>query len=188
MHVFGIRLIAVVSATFALAACEQRTAGSAGDGEANNPTTSANLALPAPTTSSAADGWVTNGASACEKYLTPDVIGAIFKSSSGQSHRSDSRSCTFEAAHPVNSDYSTINIYLREGGADIFDMDPTTRNGTPLQGIGDKAVRTQEDGVQAVKGERICNIYVKPPYGNKIKGDEMALKLGDVCTKLFALS
>ena len=91
------------------------------------------------------------------------------------------------AAHPPNTDFSTINIDLRDGGVDSFDTDPMTRNGTPLQGVGDKAVRTQEDGVQAVKGERICSISVKPPYGNKIKGDAMAQKLGEVCIKLFAL-
>ena len=74
------------------------------------------------------------------------MVGAIFKNSTGQSHQSDSRSCTFEAAHRPNTDYSTINIY-----------------------------------------ERICSIYVKPPFGNKIKGEAMAQKLGEVCTKLFAL-
>lgn len=44
-----------------------------------------------------------------------------------------------------------------------------------------------EDGVRAVKGDRFCNIYVKPPFGNKIKGEAIAQKLGEVCNKLFAL-
>ncbi len=182
-----IRLIAVVCAMFAFAACEQRTSASAGAGNGANPTTSATPAVSTNATSPDPDGWVNNGASACARYLTPELIGAIFKTSSGQSHQSDSRSCTFEAAHQANSDFSTINLYLRDGGTDVFDMDPMTRNGTPIQGVGDKAVRTQEDGIQAVKGERICSIYVKPPFGNKLAGEPMAQKLGEVCTKLFAL-
>lgn len=173
------RSIVIVVALCALGACDQRTSSPAGGSDVASPTT--------PATSTDAGAWVNNGASACGKYLTPDVTGAVFKSPAGQSHQSDSRSCTFETAHPPNSDFSTINIYLRDGGADSFDMDPTTRNGTPLQGVGDKAVRTLEDGVQAVKGARICSITVKPPFGNKIKGEAMAQELGQVCTKLFAL-
>ena len=41
--------------------------------------------------------------------------------------------------------------------------------------------------MQAVKGDHICTVYVKPPYGNKLKGDALALKLGEVCNKLFSL-
>ena len=68
-----------------------------------------------------------------------------------------------------------------------IETDSTTINGTPLAGVGDKAVRTREDGVQAVKRDRICAIWVKPPFGNKLKGDAMAKKLGEVCNELFAL-
>jgi hypothetical protein len=158
----------------AFAACEQRAQALDGGSNPGTPTATATSADSAAATSTDANGWVNNGAGACDKYLTPDVVGSIFKNSTGQSHQSDSRSCTFEAAHRPNTDYSTINIYLREGGADIFDMDPMPKNGTPIQGVGDKAVRTQEDGIQAVKGERICSIYVKPLFGNKIKGEAMA--------------
>ncbi|MEO8524655.1 MAG: hypothetical protein ABI460_08055 [Caldimonas sp.] len=184
---FRIRLIAISFAMCVLVACEQRTSTSAGGSNAANPTPTAMPGTSTPATSTGADEWVNNGATACDKYLTPDLVGSIFKNSNGQSHRSDSRSCTFEAAHQPATDFSTINIYLRNGGADLYDADPTTRNGTPIQGVGDKAVRTQEDGIQAVKGERICSVYVKPPFGNKIKGEVLAQRLGDVCTKLFAL-
>jgi hypothetical protein len=182
-----IRSIAIVCAMCALGACEQRNSSAAGGSNAANPTAPAAPEATAPTTSTDADAWVNNGASACDKYLTPEVTGAVFKSPAGQSHPSDSRSCAFETAHPPNSDFSTINIYLSQGQADTFDMNSMVKNGTPLQGVGDKAVRTLEDGVQAIKGERICSIAVKPPFGNKIKGDAMAQELGKVCTKLFAL-
>jgi hypothetical protein len=137
--------------------------------------------------SSDTNGWVNNGATACEKYLTPDVIGAIFKDAEGQSHMQDAQTCIFEAAHQPNHDFSTITISLRDGGSSVFETDSTTRNGTPIRGIGDSAVRTQEDGVQALKGDRICSIYVKPPNGNKLSGDAMAQELGQVCNKLFDL-
>jgi hypothetical protein len=132
-------------------------------------------------------GWVKNGATACDKYLTPDLIGAVFTESRGQSHAQDGQTCIFEQAHQPNHDYSTITIYLRDGGNLVFDGDPTTRNGTVIPGVGDKAVRTQEDGVQAVKGDHICSVFVKPPYGNRLNGDALAQKLGEVCTRLFAL-
>lgn len=133
------------------------------------------------------DEWVHNGATACDKYLTPDFVGQIFKNPAGQNKKSDSQNCTFQTAHPPNSDFSTIYISLQNGSPDTFDMDSTVRNGTPIQGVGDKAVRTIEDGVTAVKGDRKCNIFVKPPFDDKLKGEAMAQKLGEVCNKLFAL-
>lgn len=133
------------------------------------------------------DQWVNNGATACAKYLTPNEITAVFGKASGDSQPSGPHACTFSAAHAPNTDYSTINIYLSSGGSVVFDQDVDTKNGTPLTGVGDKAVRTLEDGVQAVKGDHICNIGVKPPNGNKLQGDALALKLGEVCNKLFSL-
>ena len=133
------------------------------------------------------DQWLLNGPTACAKYLTPDEITAVFGSASGDSQPNGPHACTFSTAHAPNTDYSTINIYLSSGGSVVFDQDVDTKNGTPLSGVGDKAVRTQEDGVQAVKGDHICNIGVKPPAGNKLQGDALARKLGEVCNKLFSL-
>ena len=99
----------------------------------------------------------------------------------------DAQTCIFEVAHQPDHEFSTITISLRDGGSSVFETDSTTRNGSPIQGIGDSAVRTQEDGVQALKGDRICSIFVKPPNGNKLSGDAMAQELGQVCNKLFAL-
>jgi hypothetical protein len=134
--------------------------------------------------SSNIDRWVKNGATACDKYLTPELISLLFKNPNGQSHAQDAQTCIFEAAHKPNTDFSTIWISLSDGSNSVFDTHSTTINGTPLAGVGDKAVRTREGGVKAVKRDRICDIFVKPPADNN---DAMAKKLGEVCTKLFEL-
>lgn len=174
-------LIGLLAAS-ALAACK-RSASQSESGQGENGLAGVPRELTLPPES----GWVLNGATACAKYLTPDVITAVFGSASGTNETTSPHSCTFSTAHQPNTDYSTINVQLEGGGAAVFDEDVDTRNGTPLSGVGDKAVRTQEDGVQAVKGDHICLVYVKPPYGNKIQGDALALKLGEVCNKLFGL-
>ena len=179
---FPLRIIGISCVLCACVACGPSQSTSPDSGS-----TGGNLPGAAPESSTDGDSWVKNGASACDKYLTPDVIGAIFNAAGGQSHAQDAQTCIFEAAHQPNHDYSTITISLRDGGSFVFDGDPTTKNGTAISGVGEKAVRTQEDGVQAVKGDHICDVYVKPPNGNKIKGDALAQKLGEVCTKLFAL-
>ena len=168
-------------AVSAVAACKPNPPAST-----NAPGGGSTGAAGAPPTADA-DQWVLNGAAACAKYLTPDEITAVFGSASGDSQPNGPHACMFSTAHAPNTDYSTINIYLSSGGSASFDEDVDTKNGTPLSGVGDKAVRTQEDGVQAVKGDHICSIGVKPPYGNKLKGDALALKLGEVCNKLFSL-
>ena len=182
MPCFPLRLTVISCAICACFACGQSASNSA-----NNVNPGANAIGAAPDDSSDIDRWVKNGATSCDKYLTADVIGAIFKDADGQSHAQDAQTCIFEAAHQPNHDFSTITISLRDGRNSVFEENPSTKNGTPLGGVGDKAVRTQEDGVQSVKRDRICAIWVKPPNGNKLKGDAMAQKLGEVCTKIFAL-
>lgn len=178
----SIRLAVLSCAICACVACGQSASNSA-----NKEDPSATAIGGAGADSSDIDRWVKNGGTACDKYLTPDIVGAIFKDTQGQSHAQDAQTCIFEAAHQPNSDFPTIWISLRDGSNSVFDTDPTVRNGTPIGGVGDKAVRTLEDGVQAVKHERICAVWVKPPNGHKLKGDAMAQKLGEVCTKLFEL-
>jgi hypothetical protein len=75
-------------------------------------------------------------------------------------------------------------ISLSDGSNSVFDTHSTTINGTPLAGVGHKAVRTREGGAKAVKRDRICDIFVKPPAENN---DAMAKQLGEVCNKLFEL-
>lgn len=185
MNTFSLLRIASAACVLcAIGACSHSASPSS-----TSPADPADNAAQTSATSNSTDGdeWVHNGATACDKYLTPDFVGQIFKNPAGQNKKSDSQNCTFETAHQPDSDFSTIYIYLQNGTPDTFDMDPTVRNGTPIQGVGDKAVRTQEDGVTAVKGDRKCNIFVKPPFDDKLKGEAMAQKLGEVCNKLFAL-
>ena len=168
----------------ALAACKQ-SASDAGNGQDGSSSAAATGAA-APTLAPS-DPWVLNGATACAKYLTPEIITAVFGSTAGDNETTGPATCTFSTAHQPNSDYATISITLSSGGRDVFDADIDTVNGTPLSGVGDKAVRTNEDAVFAVKGDHLCKVYVKPPYGNKLTGDALALKLGEVCNKLFGL-
>jgi hypothetical protein len=127
--------------------------------------------------------WVANGASACEKYLTPDFVGQIFKNPAGQAKKRGVQGCGFETP-----DFASISITLAAGGPSVFDAHQKyLTNPVPLDGVGDKAVRTAA-GIEAVKGQdRMCGIDVMPPFGNKLSGEALAKKLGEICNKLFAL-
>lgn len=132
---------------------------------------------------SAGNAWIANGASACEKYLTPEFVARIFKNVNGHSKKLNSQGCNFE-----NADFSSINITLMAAGPAVFDahMQYLT-NPVPLAGVGDRGVRSAT-GVEAVKGQdRMCSIDVMPPFGNKLSGEALAQKTGEICNKLFAL-
>jgi len=127
--------------------------------------------------------WVANGATACEKYLTPDFAGQIFANPAGHAKQLSAQACSFEAP-----DFASISITLIAGGPSVFDahqkylVDPV-----PVSGVGDKAVRTAS-GIEAVKGQnRMCTIDVMPPFGHKLSGEALARKVGELCNKLFAL-
>ena len=127
--------------------------------------------------------WVANGATACEKYLTPDFVGQIFKDPAGHAKKLSAQGCSFDTP-----DFASITIMLTAGGPSVFDAHQKyLTNPVPLSGVGDKAVRTAS-GVEAVKGQnRMCTIDVMPPFGNKLSGDALARKVGELCNKLFAL-
>lgn len=127
--------------------------------------------------------WVANGATACEKYLTPDFVGQIFKNPAGQAKKHGVQGCGFETP-----DYSSLSITLTAGGPSVFDAHQKyLTNPVPLDGVGDKAVFTAS-GIEAVKGQsRMCGIDVMPPFGNKLSGEALARKLGEICNRLFAL-
>ena len=127
--------------------------------------------------------WVANGATACEKYLTPEFVGQIFKNPAGQAKKRGVQGCGFETP-----DYASISITLTAGGPSVFDAHQKyLTNPVALDGVGDKAVRTAS-GIEAVKGQnRMCGIDVMPPFGNKLSGEALAKKLGEICNKLFAL-
>lgn len=127
--------------------------------------------------------WVANGGDACEKYLTSDFVGQIFKSPAGHAKKLSAQGCSFETP-----DYASINITLTAGGPSVFDAHQKyLSNPVPLSGVGDKAVRTAS-GIEAVKGQnRMCGVDVMPPFGNKLSGEALAKKLGELCNRLFAL-
>ncbi|HWG09942.1 MAG TPA: hypothetical protein VN693_00375 [Rhodanobacteraceae bacterium] len=158
----------------ALAACSQ--AGGNANGATTAPgTTHANAA-------SSGNDWAGNGATACEKYLTPDFVAQIFSKPEGHAKKLAGWSCSYET-----SDFSNINITLMNAGPAAFEADQKNLSDPkPLSGVGDKAVNSMT-GVEAVKGNRMCDIGVMPPFGNKLGGDALAHKLGEVCNKLFAL-
>jgi hypothetical protein len=130
----------------------------------------------------AGSDWASNGATACEKFLTPDFVAQIFPKPEGHAKKLAGWSCSYETA-----DFSNINITLMNAGAAAFEADQKNlSNPVPLSGVGDKAVNSMT-GVEAVKGNRMCDIGVMPPFGNKLSGEALAHKLGEVCNKLFAL-
>lgn len=136
------------------------------------------------TAANASADWENKGSTACQQYLTPEFVGQIVDKPSGQSERLSDASCSFRTSHGTGTN---VTIILIGAGASAFDGDPNTQGGTPLTGIGDKAMRTHS-GIEAYKSQRgICQIDVSPPFGNKLKDDALAQKLGEVCNKLVAL-
>lgn len=157
-----------------IGACSQ--SGSPGSSNPNGSGASA------PEASLGSVDWSSHGSTACSQYLTPDLVGQIFDNPNGESKRLSDWSCSFDI-----SDGYSIDIVLITAGAATFDADPNAQGATPVNGIGDKAVRTVT-GIEAYKAHRgICQIDATPPFRAKLKGDALAQKLGEVCNKLFAL-
>ena len=131
----------------------------------------------------ASASWTANGATACDKYLTPAIVAGILKNPAGHSKPTSAWSCSFET-----SGYGNIDITLMAFGSAQLDQDlQNLADPTPLAGVGDKAVRTAI-GIEAVKGaNRTCNINVMPPFAAKLSGEALAQKLGAICNELFAL-
>ena len=157
-----------------LAACAQDPSATAGGSQAP-PAAAAHA--------SSGTTWILNGATACDTFLTPEVLGKIFKNPAGHSKKLSAQACRFST-----TDLAAINITLIQAGPAVFDAEVKNRDGaTPLSGVGDKAVRSTI-GIEAVEGtDRICRITIVPPFGNKLSGEPLARELGDVCNKLFAL-
>jgi hypothetical protein len=133
-------------------------------------------ALAAPGTGSA---WTANGATACEKYLTPDVVAAILRIPAGHPRRLDANSCN---AGP-------IYITLKVADIDVFRQElPRIFGAHPIGGIGDGAYWNGAGALSAVKGhDRGCDISVIDPGAPKIHDAELGQKLGEICNKLFAI-
>ena len=138
---------------------------------------------PGGTAAPAANAWTANGATACDRYLTPAIVAEILKNPAGHSKPTSAWSCSYET-----SDDSSIGITLMAVGTAGLDahlkylVDPA-----PLAGVGDKAVRTAI-GIEAAKGaNRTCSIDAIPPFAMKVSGEALAQKLGAICNQLFAL-
>jgi hypothetical protein len=121
--------------------------------------------------------WIANGATACEKFLTPEVVAAILAKPAGAAAQLDSTSC-----HTGN-----IYISLKIVSVDTFRRELPLIAGThPLAGVGDVAYWNGAGAVSAVKGQdRGCNISVIA--GAKIRDEALGQKLGEICSILFAL-
>jgi hypothetical protein len=169
-------VIALACVLPSLSACSQGVPGAAGH---NVPMKSAAAA----SGSTNGSDWTANGAAACDTYLMPDVLDAIFNNPAGHSKKLSGQACSYNT-----SDFSSITITLVQGGPEVFDAHQKyLTNAVALAGVGDKAVR-HATGIEAVKGnDRMCDIDVMPPFGNKLSGEALAQKTGEICNKLFAL-
>ena len=176
-----LRGIAVACTVLSIAVCAQGAPSSAASGNANasNPPASAKA------TPTKGQVWANNGASACEKYLTPDVVAAILSNPAGHSHRLDAQSCEYQTDHS-----GSIEISLKVADIDLFRQElPRIALAHPMAGVGDGAYWNEAGAVSAVKGhDRGCDISVVGiPQQMKIHNAELGQKLGEICNKLFAL-
>lgn len=124
-------------------------------------------------------GWTANGATACDKYLTPDVVATILPTPAGLPQRLDAHSC-----HT-----GIIYISLNVVDIDVFRAELPRIAGThPMSGVGDGAYWNEAGAVSAAKGhDRGCDISVIAPQEAKIHSAALGQKLGAICNKLFAL-
>ena len=124
--------------------------------------------------------WIANGATACEKYLKPDVVASILNAPAEPPKRLDAHSC-----HT-----GLIYIYLKVADIDVFRLELPRIAGThTMAGVGDGAYWNEAGAVSAVKGhDRGCDIsVVAAPGQTKIQGAALGQKLGGICNQLFAL-
>lgn len=126
--------------------------------------------------------WTSLGATACAKYLTPDVTGPLLTDPHGTPKTLSAQSCSF------NTSGGNLSITLIADDAAGFDafsknlVDPH-----PLAGVGDKALQHMI-GIAAFKApSRVCTIdAVGAPGFTKLSDAALGQALGAVCNKLFA--
>jgi hypothetical protein len=124
--------------------------------------------------------WTANGASACEKYLTPDVLAAVLVTPSGTAQPMDANSC-----HT-----GIIYVSLNTENVSSFRLKLSMITGVHLMsGVGDAAYWNEAGAVSAAKGkDRGCDIAIVGAPGQfKLHHAELGEKLGEICNKLFAL-
>jgi len=124
--------------------------------------------------------WTANGATACGKYLTPDVTAAILVAPAGPAQRLDANTC-----HA-----GIIYISLKVANVEVFRQEiPRIAGAHRIAGIGDAAYWNEAGALSSAKGlDRGCDIsIVGVPQQMKIHNAELGQKLGEICNKLFAL-
>jgi hypothetical protein len=137
-----------------------------------------------------ASAWTTNGASACQKLLTPQFLSAILVHADGKSEaKPDGVSCVFGAGDNsitiALSDHVTLADWNRMIAKNLFGKN------VPLSGVGDRGVRSEDaTSLHAhTNGGRMCSVVLMPLGDDtpKLTGEALAKKLGTLCNQLFAL-
>lgn len=107
----------------------------------------------------APNDWTANGATACEKYLKPEIVATILRAPAGTPQRIDASSCHV----------GPIYITLKVASIDVFRAELPMIAGThTMAGVGDGAYWNQAGAVSAVKGrDRGCDISVIDPRGSQ---------------------
>ena len=125
------------------------------------------------------DTWIHNGAGACERYLSLDVVAAILANPTETIKTRSSQACSYT----TTDSGGTITITLSNAGPSAFDAyQKYLDNPVPLSGIGDKASQSVI-GIIAVKGvDRSCSIDAGGAPGSlRLRGTELGQKLGAIC-------
>ena len=124
-------------------------------------------------------GWTANGATACEKYFTPEFVAAVLGGRPEAAKRTGPNMCTAGYLY-ITLDVKDVNEFRREL--------PRIAGVHPMTGVGDVAYWNGSGAITAVKGpNRECVVGVLVQQFAKIHDAELGQKLGEICNKLFAL-
>jgi hypothetical protein len=182
MHTrFAAHALMVAAIAGVIAGCAKEASSSANTGGSPQPSASAS----AGDLASNATDWTGNGATACDRYLTPDVVAAILVDPAGHSHRLTAQSCEYQTKQSGN-----IGITLKVGNVDAFRQQMKMIAATnPMTGLGDAAYWNEAGAVSSVKGNRGCDIeaFGVAFHATKLSGEALGKQLGAICAKLFAL-
>ena len=134
--------------------------------------------------------WQTNGGTACDKYITPDLVAEVLNMPAGKIEHTNPETCKVGAPdwHNPASIQITLGSHSNPG---LFKATEQLReNLVPLPGVGDMATRSGNRTyvlVDALKGDhRSCSITAMVSSA-PLKSELMAQKLGAICNELFAL-